>query len=78
MKIPFSNSGTEMVPCHIETDQLWPPPTQPMLPGQEAPFLGFRPPASAKQLGQALGPTSPGKTKGRSCLGFSPKAMTSH
>ncbi|CAL9010749.1 unnamed protein product [Prunus brigantina] len=39
----------------------WPPPLQALLPGQEAPLLGFGPPVQEKQPGQALGPTSPGK-----------------
>ncbi|CAL8092050.1 unnamed protein product [Prunus armeniaca] len=34
-------------------------------------------PAHHLQPGQALGPTSPGKLKGRFCLDFSPRALTS-
>ncbi|CAL8138082.1 unnamed protein product [Prunus armeniaca] len=34
-------------------------------------------PAHHLQSGQVLGPTSPGKPKGRFCLGFSPRVLTS-
>ncbi|KAI5328057.1 hypothetical protein L3X38_027453 [Prunus dulcis] len=54
-----------------------PPPPQPILPGQEGPQVGFGPLAQEKQPGQALGPTSPSKPNGRSCLGFSTKEVTS-
>ncbi|CAL8141416.1 unnamed protein product [Prunus armeniaca] len=45
--------------------------------GNRPPQVRFGPPAQTMQPGQALGSTSPGKPKGRSCLGFSPKALTS-
>ncbi|KAI5329211.1 hypothetical protein L3X38_028608 [Prunus dulcis] len=38
---------------------LRPPPPQAILPGQEAHFLGFGPPAHVKQPGQALGNSTP-------------------
>lgn len=52
-------------------------PAQEAYQGNMPPHIKFGPPALLIQFGQALGLTNPGKPKGRSCLGSSPKALTS-
>ncbi|KAI5330979.1 hypothetical protein L3X38_021105 [Prunus dulcis] len=77
----FLSVGIGSSPCctflllSLKVQTLRASPPQGLEPGQEAHSLGFGPPGQHLQPGQALGPTSLGKPKGRFCLGFSPRAL---